>query len=150
MSSCAFHPEAVADLDEIWEYIAEDNIDAADGVLADIYSTLTTLAASPNIGHRRPDLTASALRFHSLFRATQIAFHDSGEGDTRLGAELNPVALLRSAPIRVLPLLASVPRRKCRQSEVGRAVRRPVERVAADFGLHAARERVCAACVGAA
>jgi plasmid stabilization system protein ParE len=29
MSGYAFHPDAVADLDEIWEYIAKDNIDAA-------------------------------------------------------------------------------------------------------------------------
>ena len=44
MSGYAFHPDAFADLDEIWEYIAQDNIDAADRVLADIHSTLTTLA----------------------------------------------------------------------------------------------------------
>ena len=54
MSSYAFHPEAFADLEEIWEYIAADNIDAADRVLAEIYSTLSTLAVSPHIGHRRP------------------------------------------------------------------------------------------------
>ena len=30
MSGYAFHPDAFADLDEIWEYIAQDNIDAAD------------------------------------------------------------------------------------------------------------------------
>src|SRR5436190_20994028 len=30
MSGYAFHPAAFADLDEIWEYIAQDNIDAAD------------------------------------------------------------------------------------------------------------------------
>lgn len=60
MSGYAFHPDAFADLDEIWEYIAQDNVDAADRVLADINSTLTTLAASPEIGHHRPDLT---LRF---------------------------------------------------------------------------------------
>lgn len=30
MSSYALHPEALADIDEIWEYIAEHNIDAAD------------------------------------------------------------------------------------------------------------------------
>ena len=54
MSSYAFHPDAFADLDEIWEYIAEDNIDAADRVLADIHAVLRTLAASPRIGHRRP------------------------------------------------------------------------------------------------
>jgi len=29
MSGYAFHPDAVADLDEIWENIAKDNIDAA-------------------------------------------------------------------------------------------------------------------------
>ena len=64
MSGYAFHPDAFADLDEIWEYIAQDNVDAADRVLADIHSTLTTLAASPHIGHRRPDLTTRPLRFH--------------------------------------------------------------------------------------
>jgi len=35
MSGYAFHPDAFADLDEIWEYIAQDNVDAADRVLAD-------------------------------------------------------------------------------------------------------------------
>src|SRR6266511_5545007 len=64
MSGYAFHPEAFADLDEIWEYIAQDNSDAADRVLADIHSVLRNLAASPHIGHKRPDLTARPLRFH--------------------------------------------------------------------------------------
>ena len=64
MTGYAFHPGTFADLDEIWEYIAEDNVDAADRVVADIHSTLTTLAGSPHIGHRRPDLTARPLRFH--------------------------------------------------------------------------------------
>ena len=64
MTGYAFHPDAFADLDEIWEYIAQDNIDAADRVLADIHTVLRTLGASPHIGHRRPDLTARPLRFH--------------------------------------------------------------------------------------
>jgi toxin ParE1/3/4 len=64
MSGYAFHPDAFADLDEIWEYIAQDNVDAADRVLADIHSTVTLLAGSPQIGHRRPDLTTRSLRFH--------------------------------------------------------------------------------------
>jgi len=64
MSGYAFHPDAFADLDEIWEYIAADNIDAADRVLADIHAILSTLALSPHIGHRRPDLTGRPLRFH--------------------------------------------------------------------------------------
>ena len=64
MIGYAFHPDAFADLDEIWEYIAQNNVDAADRFLADIHSTLITLAGSPQIGHRRPDLTARPLRFH--------------------------------------------------------------------------------------
>ena len=64
MSGYALHPDAFADLDEIWEYIAQDNIDAAYQVLAHIHTTLRTLAASPHIGHRRADLTTRPLRFH--------------------------------------------------------------------------------------
>ena len=74
MSGYAFHPEAVADLDEIWEYIAENNIDAADRVLADIFSTLDILAQSPQIGHRRPDLTSRPLRFHVARHEYLIAY----------------------------------------------------------------------------
>ncbi|PYQ99110.1 MAG: type II toxin-antitoxin system RelE/ParE family toxin [Acidobacteria bacterium] len=74
MSGYAFHPDAFADLDEIWEYIAEDNIDAADRVLADIHSTRTTLAESPQMGHRRPDLTTRPLRFHVVRDEYLIAY----------------------------------------------------------------------------
>jgi len=74
MSGYAFHPEAFADLGEIWEFIAEHSIDAADRVLADIHSTLTTLAASPQIGHRRPDLTTRPLRFHVVRDEYLVAY----------------------------------------------------------------------------
>ena len=73
MSGYALHPEALADIDEIWEFIAEQNIDAADGVLREIFDAFRVLAASPHIGHRRPDLTASPLRFH-LVREFLIAY----------------------------------------------------------------------------
>ena len=64
MSGYALHPDAVADLDEIWDYLAKDNIDAADRVLADIHTVLLRLTSSPHIGHRRSDLTPRPLRFH--------------------------------------------------------------------------------------
>jgi len=51
-------------LDEIWEYIAEDNVDAATGFSPISIRPSTTLAGSPQIGHRRPDLTTQSLRFH--------------------------------------------------------------------------------------
>jgi plasmid stabilization system protein ParE len=74
MSGYAFHPDAFADLDEIWEYIAQDNVDAADRVLADIHSTVTLLAGSPQIGHRRPDLTTRSLRFHVAHGQYLVAY----------------------------------------------------------------------------
>jgi len=74
MSGYAFHPDAFADLDEIWEYIAQDNVDAADRVRADIHSTLTLLARSPQIGHRRPDLTTRPLRYHVVRDEYLIAY----------------------------------------------------------------------------
>jgi len=63
MRGYAFHPEAFADLEEIWEHIAEQNIDAADRVIDEIISTLRTLASSPHISYRRPELTTRPLRF---------------------------------------------------------------------------------------
>lgn len=63
MSGYAFHPEAFTDLNDIWEFIAENNIDAADAVIAGIFDAVRPLVAFPNQGHRRPDLTARPLRF---------------------------------------------------------------------------------------
>jgi plasmid stabilization system protein ParE len=92
MSGYAFHPDAFADLDEIWEYIAQDNVDAADRVLADIHSTRTTLAGSPQIGHRRPDLTTrpydSTSRATSTVSATHLMRSRFGLSRFSTGAEI--------------------------------------------------------------
>ena len=58
-----FHPEARNDLDEIWEYIREDNLAAADRVVGEILSAIRSLTPLPHQGHRRPDLTNRPLRF---------------------------------------------------------------------------------------
>lgn len=63
MTNFVLHPEANADLNEIWEYIAADNLDAADRVLEELYQTIISLTRFPNMGHPRPDLTSSPLRF---------------------------------------------------------------------------------------
>jgi plasmid stabilization system protein ParE len=42
----ALHPEARADLDQIWEYIAADNIDAAHRVIDDILAAIWELSLS--------------------------------------------------------------------------------------------------------
>ena len=40
MSGYDFHPEARFDLDEIWEFIRADNLDAADRTIAEILSAI--------------------------------------------------------------------------------------------------------------
>jgi plasmid stabilization system protein ParE len=63
MTGYDFHPEAEIDLDEIWEYIAAENLAAADRVIAEIHQSLEGLVPFPHRGHRRPDLTSRPLRF---------------------------------------------------------------------------------------
>lgn len=63
MTGYEFHPQAQVDLNEIWEYIAEDSINAADRVIADIHLALDGLVPFPQLGHQRPDLTSRPIRF---------------------------------------------------------------------------------------
>jgi plasmid stabilization system protein ParE len=55
--------DAELDLDEIWEYIARDSLDAADRWIARLFDTFQSLAQNPGIGHRREDLTTLPLLF---------------------------------------------------------------------------------------
>src|SRR5271154_2709049 len=73
MTGYDFHPAAVLDLDEIWEFIAGDNATAANKVIADILDALDKLVTFPQQGHRRPDLTSRPLRF-ILVREYLIAY----------------------------------------------------------------------------
>jgi len=63
MSGFVLHPQAYTDLEEIWEHIATDNLDAADRVVEEIHQAIQSLTAFPYTGHSRPDLTARPLRF---------------------------------------------------------------------------------------
>ena len=67
------HPEAARDIEEIWEYIAEDSVTAAARVREDILQTIHDIAHFPRQGHRRPDLTSRSLRFQ-LARNYLIAY----------------------------------------------------------------------------
>ena len=66
MSGFVLHPDALSDLNEIWEFIATDNLDAADRVVDEIYEAIRTLLPFPQMGHVRPDLSSRPLRFHSV------------------------------------------------------------------------------------
>jgi plasmid stabilization system protein ParE len=55
VSAYWFHPDAFADLNEIWEFIAQDSVDAANRVLDEIQSAINILADYPLTGHLRSD-----------------------------------------------------------------------------------------------
>jgi plasmid stabilization system protein ParE len=67
MNKFVLHPEAFKDVDEIWEYIAAETVDAADRVLEEIHDAIGSLVGAglhfPHQGHTHPDLTSRALRF---------------------------------------------------------------------------------------
>jgi len=54
---------ADSDLDAIWEYIAEDNLEAADRWIAKLFDAFDALGRTPGIGHTRQDLTTLPVLF---------------------------------------------------------------------------------------
>lgn len=54
---------AASDLDEIWDYLASESIDAADRVLSAIEKALRGIAQNPEIGHSRQELADRRHKF---------------------------------------------------------------------------------------
>jgi plasmid stabilization system protein ParE len=54
---------AAADLDANWEYIAQDDMDAADRWIAKLFDAFDGLARTPGMGHKREDLTSYPVLF---------------------------------------------------------------------------------------
>ena len=68
---------ALTDLQEIWEFVSEDSLIAADRLLEEFHQTFGRLAEMPGMGHKREDLTHRNVlfwRFHSylvIYRNSQ-------------------------------------------------------------------------------
>ena len=56
MKDFVLTPRAELDLVEIWEYVAQDDMDAADRVLDELEEAMYKLAQMPGMGHVREDL----------------------------------------------------------------------------------------------
>ena len=63
MSGFVLGPDVELDLDAIWDFIAEDNIDAADRWMDKLFKAFEVLARAPRLGHTRQDLTSYPVRF---------------------------------------------------------------------------------------
>jgi plasmid stabilization system protein ParE len=66
MTPYTLAPEALQDLQELWDYIATENLDAADRMIDTLFAAFERLAAMPGLGHRREDLTDRPLRFWTV------------------------------------------------------------------------------------
>ena len=68
MSRYVLSPEAVSDLDEIWDHYAVDleNPDAADHVRDELFDAFRRLGRTPGMGHFRSDLSAEPLCFWAV------------------------------------------------------------------------------------
>lgn len=59
-------PEALQDLQDIWDFIAEGNPDAAGRVQEELFEAFEGLASMPGKGHQREDLTDKPVRFFTV------------------------------------------------------------------------------------
>jgi plasmid stabilization system protein ParE len=63
MSKYVLSVGADLDLNEIWEYIAQDSIDAADRWIEKLFNSCEFISRNPDIGHTRKDLTEYPVLF---------------------------------------------------------------------------------------
>ena len=63
MSPYVLARDADLDLDSIWEYIADDDVDAADRWIERLFKAFEKLGRTPTLGHKREDLTKYPLLF---------------------------------------------------------------------------------------
>ncbi len=63
MPAYVLSPDALQDLQDIWDYVALDNINAADRLEDEFFDAFEKLARRPRMGHTRRDLTERDVRF---------------------------------------------------------------------------------------
>ncbi|HSU68575.1 MAG TPA: type II toxin-antitoxin system RelE/ParE family toxin [Tepidisphaeraceae bacterium] len=74
MSRATVSSQARADLKDIWNYIAERDVQAADRVLADLREAIGKVARMPGIGHPRREVADKRFRFWTV-RSYLIAYY---------------------------------------------------------------------------
>ena len=63
MKTFRLSAQAAREVENIWEYIAKDDVAAASRVRLEFYEAFQKLADRPGIGHPRHDLTGQPVRF---------------------------------------------------------------------------------------
>ena len=63
MSAYVLSPDALQDLQDVWDFIALDNANAADQLEDEFFNAFEKLARRPRMGHTRSDVTEREVRF---------------------------------------------------------------------------------------
>lgn len=84
MSEYILSTDADLDLDDIWEYIAADNIDAADSWIGKLFEAFDALGLNPRMGHARPDLTTYPVLFWPV--GNYLIIYRAGRGPVEIVA----------------------------------------------------------------
>lgn len=63
MAAYVLSPEALQDVQGIWDFIATDNVSAADKLLDELFDAFEKLAEWPGQGHVRSDVTERDVLF---------------------------------------------------------------------------------------
>ena len=66
MKRFSYGDEVLFDLEQIWDYIAHDDVEAADRWIEKLLDVIEMLSRTPEIGHKRQDLTTLPLMFWSV------------------------------------------------------------------------------------
>jgi len=66
MSRYVLSVAAELDLDSIWDYIAQDNLEGADRWIGRLFDGFEMLAQTPGLGHKREDLTSLPILFWTV------------------------------------------------------------------------------------
>lgn len=76
----ALSQHATQDLDDIWEHIAQDSVDAADRVIDKLHEQIKLIARNPRIGHRSVDLAEHRTVLLWPTENYVILYRDNDEG----------------------------------------------------------------------
>ena len=79
MPVCEISPEALADLENISDFIAADDPDAASRMIEEFFSAFDQLASWPRSGHFRADLTEREVRFWPV-RSYLVVYRELADG----------------------------------------------------------------------
>ena len=70
-------PSAKRDVNDIWDYIANDSMEAADRVLDALEAAMINLAKNPGIGHWREELADKRHRFWLVYSYLIVYRHEA-------------------------------------------------------------------------